>query len=297
MRSPELATLIQMARSQPLAKPGVPPEQLRAGFEQAVSVLPVDPGVHREPVQAGAVPAEWFTADGSARDAAILYLHGGGYVVGSVQSHATLTASLARAAELRVLSIDYRLAPEHPHPAAVDDAAAAYRWLRGQGIAANRIVIAGDSAGGGLTVATLLALRDAGDTLPAAGICLSPWLDMELSGESIATKAAQDPLVNADALKRYSAWYLGGADPRTPLASPLHATLEGLPPLLIQVGTAETLLDDSLRFARKAQAAGVAVTLEPWEEMIHVWQFFATMLPEGKQAIARIAEYMKQHLG
>jgi acetyl esterase/lipase len=297
MPSPELAALIQLIRSQPLLPESPAAGQLRANFEQATAALPVDPDVHREAALADAVAAEWFTLEGAARDAAILYLHGGGYVVGSIRSHAGLTAQLARAANVRLLSLDYRLAPEHPHPAAVEDAVAAYRWLQGQGIAPKRIVIAGDSAGGGLTVATLLALRDAGDPLPAAAVCLSPWLDMELTGESIDARAADDPIVQRDALARYAAWYLGGADPRTPLASPLHARLDGLPPLLIQVGTAETLLDDAIRFARRAQAAGIAVTLEPWEEMIHVWQFFAFTLPEGRQAIARIAEFIRQHIG
>jgi acetyl esterase/lipase len=194
-----------------------------------------------------------------------------------------------------VLLIDYRLAPEHPHPAAVEDSTRAYRWLLETGSNPKRMAIAGDSAGGGLTVATLVALRDAGVPLPAAAVCLSPWVDLEGIGESMTTKAAVDPMVQREPLLRMASMYLAGQDPRTPLAAPLYADLRGLPPLLIQVGTAETLLDDSVRLAERARAAGVQVTLEPWEDMIHVWQAFAAMLPEGQQAIERIGEFLRQH--
>jgi acetyl esterase/lipase len=225
----------------------------------------------------------------------MLYLHGGGYVVGSIATHRGLAGRLSQAAAARVLLVDYRLAPEHPFPAAVDDAASAYRWLLAQGIESARLVIAGDSAGGGLTIATLVALRDAGVPLPAAAVCLSPWVDLEGSGDSVTTKAAADPLVQKDMLLQLGAWYLAGADPRTPLAAPLYADLRRLPPLLIQVGTAEILLDDATRLAEKATAAGVKVTLESWEDMIHVWQLFAPMLPEGQQAIERIGVFVQQH--
>jgi acetyl esterase/lipase len=227
----------------------------------------------------------------------MLYLHGGGYVIGSITTHRELAGRLSRAAAARVLIIDYRLAPEHPYPAAVEDATTAYRWLLQNGAMPARTVIAGDSAGGGLTVATLLALRDAGEPLPAAGVCLSPWTDMEGIGESMRTKAGVDPIVQRAGLLHFADLYLHGADPRSPLAAPLYANLQGLPPLLIQVGTRETLLDDATRLATRAQAEGVEVTLEPWEDMIHVWQLFAPLLPEGQQAIERIGEYVRQHAG
>jgi acetyl esterase/lipase len=225
----------------------------------------------------------------------MLYLHGGGYAIGSIVTHRGLAGRLSQAAAARVLLVDYRLAPEHPFPAAVNDATGAYRWLLAQGIDPARLIIAGDSAGGGLTIAALVAVRDAGMPLPAAAVCLSPWVDLEGSGDSVTTKATADPLVQKAGLLQLAAWYLAGANPRTPLAAPLYADLRDLPPLLIQVGTAEILLDDATRLAEKAIAAGVKVTLEPWEDMIHVWQLFAPMLPEGQKAIERIGVFVQQH--
>jgi acetyl esterase/lipase len=226
----------------------------------------------------------------------VLYLHGGAYVIGGVHTHRGLTGGVSRSSGARVLSVDYRLAPEHPYPAAVEDAVAAYGFLLEQGIRPEAIAIAGDSAGGGLTVATLLALREAGEPLPAAGVLISPWLDLSLSGETLKTKAAEDPLVTQDLLARTAEAYLAGADPTTPTASPLFADLAGLPPLLVQVGSAETLLDDSRRFAERAVAAGVDVTLEVWDEMIHVWHAFAGLLPEADQAVGGIGEYLRERL-
>lgn len=292
MPSPQLQIIIQLVRSRPDARASSPQEQ-RAAFEQVVALLPKHPDARCETVDAGGVPGEWIAAPGAADDRVIYYLHGGGYVVGSVDTHRDLIYRLSRAAAARVLAVNYRLAPEHPHPAAVEDAAAAYRWLISNGVRPSQIVVAGDSAGGGLTVATLVALRDAGDSLPAAGVCLSPWVDLEGIGESMTTKAAADPMINREDLLKSAAAFLGNADPRTPLAAPLYADLRGLPPLLIQVGTAEVLLDDAVRLAARARAAGVEVVLEPWEDMIHVWQFFAEMLPEGQQAIDRIGEFVR----
>jgi monoterpene epsilon-lactone hydrolase len=255
--------------------------------------LPTD--VRCDPVDAGGVPAEWITTPGVVPERVIYYLHGGGYVIGSINTHREMVSRLSRAAGARVLILDYRLAPENPFPAAVDDSVAAYRWLLSDGVDPARLVIAGESAGGGLTVATLVALRDASEPLPRAGICLSPWVDLECLGESMVTKAAMDPLVNRDGGLIWAKAYLGDADPRTPLASPLHADLMGLPPLLIQVGTAECLFDDATRLADRARAAGVDVTLEPWDDMIHMWHMFAAILPEGQQAIDRIGEFIHQH--
>ncbi len=251
-------------------------------------------GVTCTPVEAGGVSAEWSVADGADQDKVILYVHGGGYVMGSAGSHRDMTGRLSQAAGARVLSLNYRLAPEHPFPAPVDDSVAAYRWLLGQGIQASNIAIAGDSAGGGLALAALIAIRDAGEPMPAAGIGISPWVDMEGTGESMTTRAAVDPVVQKEGLLDMAKLYLGGADPRDPLAAPLHADLSGLPPLLIQVGDAETLLDDSTRITERARKADVDVTLKIWDEMPHVWHLFAPILPEGQQAIEEIGTFFKE---
>ena len=296
MASEQLQTIIQVLRSQPVQE-GLTFEEMRAGFEQMTSFFPVPADVRCEQVDAGGVSAEWIMTPQAAAERVIFYLHGGGYAIGSVKTHRELVSRVLRAAGARALAIDYRLAPEHPFPAAVEDATTAYRWLLENGVEPTRIVIAGDSAGGGLTVATLVALRDAGDPLPAAGVCLSPWVDLEGIGESMTARAEVDPMVQRDGLLAMAKAYLGDANPRLPLAAPLYADLTGLPPLLIQVGTAETLLDDSTRLAERARSAGVDVVLEPWEDMIHVWHFFASMLPEGQQAVDRIGEFVRERVG
>jgi acetyl esterase/lipase len=225
-----------------------------------------------------------------------LYLHGGGYVIGSLNTHRELASRIARSTQSRALVIDYRLAPEHPFPAAVDDATAAYRWLVGTGVSPSRIAVAGDSAGGGLTLATLLALRDARQPLPAAGVCMSPWTDLEGTGASAQPGGADDPLLQVAGLREMGRHY-AVANPRHPLAAPLYASFRGLPPLLIQVGTREILLDDSTRVAVKAKAEGVDVTLETWDGLIHVWQLFGPDVPESEQAVARIGEFARKHFG
>ncbi len=271
-------------------------EDMRQGFELLSQQFSASELVQTEAVDAGGVAAEWVTAAGTEAVCTVLYLHGGGYVIGSPATHRGLAERLSKAASTRVLVIDYRLAPEHPFPAPVEDATTAYRWLLASGTEASRIAVAGDSAGGGLTAATLVALRDAGDAMPGAGICLSPWADMEDIGASMTERAALDPMVQKEGLLGMASLYLQGADPRSPLAAPLYADLQGLPPLLIQVGTSETLYDDATRLADRAKAAGVDVTLEPWDEMIHVWHLFAPMLPEGQKAIDRIGEFLRQHI-
>jgi len=276
-----------------MADLGIEEQRAKMEIDLAQFQLPTD--VRCDPVDAGGVPAEWITTPGVSIERVICYLHGGGYVLGSINTHREMASRLSRAASARVLILDYRLAPENPFPAAVDDSTAAYRWLLSIGVNPAQMVIAGESAGGGLTVATLVALRDAGEPLPAAGICLSPWVDLECLGESMVTKAEIDPVVNKDHILMLAKAYLGDTDPCTPLASPLYADLTGLPPLLIQVGTAECLFDDARRLADRARAAGVDVTLEPWDDMIHMWHMFAAILPEGQQAIDRIGEFIREH--
>ncbi len=296
MASQQLQMILQMIKSRPDMQ-GASVEQRRAAFEAVTQFFPVPEDVQREPVDAGGVPGEWIAAPGADPKRVIYYLHGGAYIIGSINSHRELISRLSRAAGARALAIDYRLAPENPFPAAVEDATAAYRWLLSTGVDPAQTVIAGDSAGGGLTLAALVALRDAGEPLPAAAVCLSPWVDMEALGESMTTNAEVDPNFQREQLLEGAKAYLGGAHPRTPLAAPLHADLTGLPPLLIHVGSSEVLLDDSIRLAERAKAAGVDVNLQVWDEMIHVFQFMAAMLPEGQQAIDRIGEFIREHTG
>ena len=294
MASPQLTDIITLLRSRPVVE-NPPVADMRKGFDVLASKFPLTPEFTFDRVDAGGVPAAWVEAPGADAGRVMLYLHGGGYVIGSIDTHRELAGRLSQASAARVLVLDYRLAPEHPYPAAVEDAAAAYRWLLADGGAMPaRTVIAGDSAGGGLTVAAMLALRDAGDPLPAAGVCLSPWVDMEGIGASMTAKVDVDPMVRREGLVRMAGLYLNGADPRTPLAAPLYADLSGLPPLLIHVGTAETLLDDATRLSERAKAAGVDVTLESWDDMIHVWHLFAPLLPEGQQAVERVGDYVRQ---
>ena len=293
MASRELTALMHLLTSRPMPE-NVTVADRRQGFDTLAAKFPVAPDITCEKVDAAGVPAEWVVAPGAESRRVLLYLHGGGYVIGSINTHRDLAGRLSRAAAARVLLIDYRLAPEYPHPAAVEDATTAYRWLLRHGAIPAHTVIAGDSAGGGLTVATLVALRDAGEALPAAGVCISPWVDLEGIGASMTTKASVDPIVQHQGLVWFANLYLGGANPRTPLAAPLYADLHGLPPLLVHAGTAETLLDDATRLAEHAKAAGVDVTLDVWEEMIHIWHFFAALLPEGQQAIERVGAYIRQ---
>jgi epsilon-lactone hydrolase len=271
--------------------------ELRAEYDDLAEGHALPDNVVHQPVDAGGVRAEWTSAPQSRGHRAMLYLHGGCYGSGSVETHRDLMTRLSLATSIRVLGLNYRLAPEHPFPAAVEDATAGYRWLLDSGIESSRIAIAGDSAGGGLALATTIATRDAGLPMPGAVVCLSPWIDLALSGASMDTKAGDDPIVSREMLRGWANLYLGNHDARTPLASPLYADLHALPPLLIQVGSSEVLLDDATRLAERASTAGVNTTLEVWPEMIHVWHTFAAILPEGRQAIARIGEFVRSQLG
>jgi acetyl esterase/lipase len=296
MPGPELDAIIQLLRAEPLAGAGNI-EQMRSSMEAAAALVILPPDVMVEQVDAGGVPAEWVTVGAGEPRGVILYLHGGGYCICSVNTHRDLVGRVARATGTRALLIEYRLAPEHPFPDGLDDAVAAYRWLVAKGASPSDIVIGGDSAGGGLTAATLLALRDAGDALPAGAFCVSPWLDLVAEGESMKSKAEADPMVTEEMLRMMADAYAGSHDLRDPLLSPVFAELAGLPPMLLQVGTAEVLMDDSTRFAERAKAAGVEVTLEIWDDMIHVWHVFAETLPEGQQAIDRIGEWVRERVG
>jgi acetyl esterase/lipase len=271
-------------------------EEQRAGAVAFGEMTAPPSGVSDTDVDAGGIPAEWVVPEGSADDRVLLYVHGGGYVICSMRTHSKLVGHIAKAAGIRALNVDYRLAPEHPHPAAVNDSVAAYQWLLDQGYAANNIAIAGDSAGGGLTLATLLALRDRGLPLPAAAVPLSPWVDLEGTGDTMKTHADRDLLVNEVGLKAMADLFLSGGDAHDPLAAPLHGDLRGLPPLYIQVGDDETLLDDSRRFAAKAKAAGVDVRLDVFPEMQHVFQMGAGNVPEADDAVARIGAYLRERL-
>lgn len=294
MASPELQKLLAGIRA---AGP------FQGGLEAMRTVLGRAPAYPRpaditwEPVDVGGVTAEWVTPANGEPGRAIVYLHGGGYATGSAEAFRSLSSHLARAARARVLAVDYRLAPEHPFPAAVDDALAAYRFVLADGHAPEQVAVAGDSSGGGLALATLIALRDAGGPMPAAAVCLSPWTDLTLSGASMGANAESDAMVREATLALMAEAYLGDVDRRTPTASPLFADLEGLPPLLIQVGTAELLLDDARRLAERARAAGVDVTLEEWDDVFHVWHSFADLLPEARDAFAAIAAHVDRTLG
>jgi len=239
--------------------------------------------------------AEWVEPAGGEPGRSILYLHGGGYVMGSINTHRGLAGRIALAAQARLLVIDYRLAPEHPYPAALEDATAAYRWMLEQGIDPSHMSVGGDSAGGGLALATALSLREAGLPLPGALFLLSPWTDLTLSGDSIRERAERDPVLTLGD-DWFETSYAGSHSPTDPLISPLFGDLRGLPPCLIQVGSEEILFDDSARLARRLEEAGVENRMETWEGMWHVFQAYAPYAPEAQQAINQIGEFLKLHI-
>lgn len=291
----QLQSIVSLLRSRP--GPETPDiGYSRAAYEKLAVLLGGAPDAKCEKVDADGVPAEWVAAPGVAPERAVLYLHGGGYAIGSINTHRRLAYDISAASSARVLLIDYRLAPEHPFPAAVDDAAIAWRWLLRQGFTADRLAIAGDSAGGGLTIATLVNLRDQKLGLPACAVAISPWVDLEGKGDSITMRAAQDPMVQKAGLLWMAGLYLNGKDPRTPLAAPLHADLAGLPPVLVQVGTAETLLDDATRLAEKLYRAGGDVRLAVWPDMLHVFPFFAPILSEGRDGCREIGHFIRDRM-
>jgi len=266
----------------------------RARIEEVGAVWPIAPDISLEPASIGAMAAEWSCAPTSDSSRALLFFHGGGYCSGSIVSHRRMATEAGRAARARALAVEFRLAPEHPFPAAYDDALAAWRFLRYQGFPARKIAVGGDSAGGGLTLALLMRLRDLKEALPACAWLVSPWTDLTLSGETLTTKDHVDPLLHTPYLEELAQAYAPpGVDRRDPRISPLFGELAGLPPLIIQVGSNETLLADSTRLAAAAGAAGVSVTLEIWPRMIHAWPLWNARLNDGRRALAHAGAFMQ----
>ncbi|WP_326949202.1 alpha/beta hydrolase [Amycolatopsis sp. NBC_01307] len=299
MPSPEMQAVIDELRLRKQARAGQAPptvDDLRAGFAPAgrpPEAIPDDVTVTA--VDAGGVPAHWLSAPGADAGRTLLFLHGGGFSLGSLRSHGELAARLGRATGMRVLFPEYRLVPEHPFPAGVEDVRAVWHWLRAQGVPAGSVALAGDSAGGALGLTLLLSLRDAAEDLPAAAVVLSPAIDLTTSGASMAERADEDPIFTPGMIRGIAAGYLGEADPRAPQASPLFGDFTGLPPLLVQAGTAEVLLSDSERLAETAAAAGVDVTLTIGEGLPHVYPIMAGT-PEAAEATREIAAFLGKHV-
>jgi epsilon-lactone hydrolase len=293
MSSSEIDAIRELLRSKP--RPAGFAER-RERLDAIGSTSPPAGDIRLEPIDTNGIAAEWSLAPGSDPSKVLLFFHGGGYCSGSIVSHRGMVTEAGRAARARTLAVGYRLAPEHPFPAAIEDARSAYRFLLDQGIAPSRIVIGGDSAGGGLTLALMTSVRDAREPLPACAWLVSPWVDLQMIGASLAEKAVADPLISKSYLEELASAYLAGADPANPLVSPLNADLAGLPPLLVQVGSAETLLDDAVRIARRAGAADVRVNLEIWPHMIHAWHLWAAQLEAGRRAIASAGAFIRAHL-
>jgi monoterpene epsilon-lactone hydrolase len=269
----------------------------RKRLDEVGSVWPVADDVKLTSVDANGVSGEWSNVPGSDPSRVLMFFHGGGYCSGSILSHRRLVTEAGRAAGVRTLAIAYRLAPEHPFPAAYDDALAAWRFLRNQGISAACIALGGDSAGAGLALTLISRLRDACEELPGCAWLISPWTDLTMCGSTLLSKEAVDPLIHKAYLNELAQAYLpAGMDRKDPRVSPLYADLKGFPPMLIQVGSAETLLDDATRFAAVAGAADVRVTLEIWPQMIHAWPLWNAHLEPGRRALARAGAFIREHL-
>lgn len=289
----QLAEWVKSLQTEP------PPEleEMRASYAMLAELGTTPAGVTWTDVDAGGVPAIWADSEGGSADRVLLYLHGGGYVIGAARYYRNFTGHLAKAVGCRVLNLDYRLAPEHPHPAPVEDTVQAFRWLESEGFSAGHIAIAGDSAGGSLAIATMLSLRDQDLSQPVAGVPISPWADMEALGASMQTNADNDVMVSVEMLNAMAAMFLAGGDAKDPLAAPIYGDYLGLAPLYIQVGGDEVLLDDTYRIVTKAQEVGVDVRSEVFPEMQHVFQIAAGRLPEADDAVAKIASFLRPLLG
>jgi monoterpene epsilon-lactone hydrolase len=297
MGSQELRDTIELMRSQAsIAAEGLTLEERRAMMEEQQAQLPVPSDLEREAIDMDGVAGLRVSAPNARPDRFILYFHGGGYVMGSVATHVELMGRLSRACSATVYGVDYRLAPEAPHPAAVEDGLCAFRWLVAHGAAPERIMIGGDSAGGGLTLATLLSLKSTSDPMPAGAILFSPWTDLACTGESMSTRAGKDPMItDRGVVLEMAKTYTAGHDLDAPLVSPLYADLTALPPLLIQAGDAELLLDDSTRLAERAEKAGTPVRLTVWDEAYHVFQA-NPYLPETREAIDQVAAFFREQI-
>jgi epsilon-lactone hydrolase len=269
-------------------------EQQRIRHEKKAKWFRLPRDIKIEPIKIHQLSAAWIQC-AEPKPGLVLYLHGGAYTLGSIHVYRNLLARVAAATRMRVLGINYRLAPEHPFPAALEDSLNAYEWLLNQGLHASEIAIAGDSAGGGLALATLLALREVGQPLPACGVALSPWVDLTLSCDSINLKSAVDPILSPNQLERCADYYAGNHQKDHPLISPLFADLKGLPPLLIQVGSEEILLDEALQLAAKAQSAGVDIQLKTWQGLFHVFQIIP-WLPESRMSLEQIGAFITEKI-
>jgi len=269
----------------------------RKRLDEIGTVWPVADDVELSAADLNGVPGEYSIVPGSDPSRVLMFFHGGGYCSGSIKSHRRLVTEAGRAAKIRTVAVGYRLAPEHPFPAAYDDALTAWRFLRDQGIAAAHVAIGGDSAGAGLTLALISRLRDAHEELPACAWLVSPWTDLTMSSSSLVSKAAIDPLIHKEYLNELAEAYLpSGVGRKDPRVSPLYADLRGFPAMLIQAGSDETLLDDAIRLAAQAGAADVAVTLEIWPHMIHAWPLWNAHLEDGRRALASAGSFIQSHL-
>jgi len=295
MSSAELAQLITLLRANELDLTSTP-QKARADFSASIGAAPVAADITFEAGKLAGLPVLASTTPGARTDQTLLYIHGGAFVIGNPTDYRSLSAELGRAAGVSAVSLDYRLAPEHPFPAAVDDCVAAYRALLEGGIKPADIVLAGDSAGGGLVISTLVAARDAGLPMPAAALVISPWVDLACTGSSMQSKIAADPSITREGLLANAALYLQGQPLNTALASPLYADLRGLPPVFVQVGTAEVLLDDAVRLVGALGVADVPVHLSVWPNMPHVWHIFSFMLSEGRDALTEAGVFLTASL-
>ncbi|MCP4373133.1 MAG: alpha/beta hydrolase [Deltaproteobacteria bacterium] len=271
-------------------------EEHRKAFERASRLILLPFGTNTELVSINGIKAEWVSVGNVSEEKIILFLHGGTYTFGSINTHRGIAARMSKYSGCKALVLDYRLAPEYPFPAAVEDSTNAFQWLIESGISPNNIAIVGDSAGGGLSLATMLILRDNGDPLPGAAICFSPWIDLEGKGESNKANIGIDPLISPEWFDYMAAFYVGNNDIKNPQISPIYADLKGFPPMLIQAGSDEVILDDSKRLAEQALEVGVEVTLDIWENMWHVWQLSGGLMPEATMALQKAGEFVRKHI-